>query len=382
MITAVRGALASTLFCSVLLTSTARAEVNVCVEVVKNERALRTRPARPPAEEPSEGPSSQPHRTMVRVKNPPISPQHHDASMTPLGQTSTGYLQRLIEYFVTHQPGHQAVGEGCTYRLRVELYPLRNGWTVFARYSRFNREEWVDQLFPDELSQFAERAVLALLYNKPISSTIQRDTVLRSDTRPPKRWIRGTHHFALQLGTQLRGGALPTVQDDGSLATKARLFSPMTLGLGYRGKFENWGIESMAHLAIGTSKTALSRNPGGGHVDLGGNLAAALHFLRYLNPRGVTSSFIGAGGTFELMWFSVIQNQQLNPYGDSQRSSLFTGGVDVDLVYGWEFMRATSVHWVIQGELHLPAYLVDSENDDGGVHSWMPGLSIRLGVLF
>ena len=300
--------------------------------------------------------------------------------MVPQGQTPLGYLKRLIEYFITHEPGYEAAKSKCQQHLRVDLYPLRRGWTVFARYSGHGREEWVDQLLPDEISQFAERAVLALLHNQPISTTIKRDTVLRADTRVPKRWVGGTHHFAFSLGMQLRGGMLPTVQEDLSVSDEVRLFSPMTFGLGYRGKFENWAIEAMANLGIGTSKTALRSNPDGGHVDMGGVVGASLHFLRYLNPRGVTSFFLGTGGTFELLWFNVIKDKDVRFDGD--RSTILAGGVDVDLIFGWEFMRATAIHWVIQGELHLPTYVADNENDDGGIHSWLPGISVRLGVLF
>ncbi len=224
--------------------------------------------------------------------------------------------------------------------------------------------------------------MLALLYNRPISATIKRDTVLRSDTKIPKRWVGGTHHFGINLGTQLRVGSLPKAQDSGAAESEIRLFSMLSVRVGYRGKFENWGIESMACLGIGTGKTALHENPKGGHIDLGGNASIALHFLRYLNPRGVTSFFLGTGGTFELLWFAAIKHEDKRKGGEDGRNNLVGGGVDLDLVFGWEFMRATSVHWVIQGELHLPAYVLDNENADGGIHSWFPGASLGLGVLF
>jgi hypothetical protein len=101
----------------------------------------------------------------------------------PIGQDPLSYLKRLIEYFVTHERGYVAVEEGCQEHIDLELYPLKQGWTVFARYSANGREERVDTLGADELSQFAERAVTALLYDKPISTTILRDTVLRADSK-------------------------------------------------------------------------------------------------------------------------------------------------------------------------------------------------------
>ena len=253
---------------------------------------------------------------------------------------------------------------------------------MFIRYSAFGREEQVEQLFPDEISQFAERAVHALLYNRPISTTIKRDTVLRSDTKIPKRWVGGTHHFGINLGTQLRVGKIDMAQGDKPVEGEYRAFSLLGFKAGYRGKFENWGIEAAACLGISTSKTAVHRNPSGGHIDLGGDAGIALHFLRYFNPRGVTSFYMGTGGTFELLWFQAVKNETKRATSDESRNTLLSGGVNLDIIFGWEFMRATSVHWVIQGELNLPAYVLDNENADGSIHSYFPGASLGLGVMF
>ena len=58
----------------------------------------------------------------------------------------------------------------------------QDGDVIGIGYSGNGREERVDHLYPDELSQFAERAALALLYDVPISSTINRENVLRADS--------------------------------------------------------------------------------------------------------------------------------------------------------------------------------------------------------
>jgi hypothetical protein len=76
----------------------------------------------------------------------------------PIGQTPVVYLKRLFEHFITHEKGYEAVQEKCDERIRVELYPLAEGWTAFARYTQNGREERADQLFANEISQFAERA--------------------------------------------------------------------------------------------------------------------------------------------------------------------------------------------------------------------------------
>jgi hypothetical protein len=299
----------------------------------------------------------------------------------PIGQNAVGYLKRLLEYFVTHERGYVAVPEGCMERLEVELYPLREGWTAFARYSGTGREERVDALYSDELSQFAERAVLALLYDRPISTTILRDTVLRSDSKRTAQRIRGTNHFILGLGTQLRGGSLPTSQPGGSAVDNIRLFGPIALSLGYRGKFEVWGLEAIGGLGIGTTKSGLNENVNGGHVDYGGNVSVALHFFRYFNPRGLTSLYAGAGGSFEVLWFYQI-NPQDQRGSAGPRSTIASGGFDIDLLVGMEFMRASKVQFFLQTAFMLPAYVVENGDGPSKLHTWFPGAALQLGMIF
>lgn len=404
----------------------ARADVKVCVEVTLRAPEERPKPAAPQrredqapeddAQEPASQPTSQtpgeppplpqtdghgepPDQDRDRLSGVPVqapsptagprpsqqqkeasSQLQVDRSLLPRGQTPDVYLKRLFEHFVTHQEGFVAVDKGCRERIRVELYPLREGWTAFTRYSGHGREERVDRLYADELSQFAERAVLALLGNRPISSTIMRDTVLRADSKRVTRRIRGTHHFLIELGTQLRGGNLPTASDDGGASAEVRLFSPMTLSAGYRARFESWGLEAMSHFGISTSKTSIRENRLGGHVDLGGLFGVNLHFLRYTNPRGLTSFYFGGGSTFELLWFSVIRPEVQRT--DDDRSTLFSGGLTVDAVCGFEFLRASTVQFLLQGELNLPAYEAHTENEDGGLRSWLPGVTVKLGMMF
>jgi hypothetical protein len=392
----------STLFVSNLAQSKPKGMNNkkICVEVVIQEHSSNTKEAKSKQEEkpipkdeiqPDFLPKSEAKRELElikKVRNKMIKQAAKQNRTTtnpllPLGQTPENYLKRLIEHFVTHQEGFEAVSQGCSETIKVELYPLAEGWTVFTRYSANGREERIDKLFPTELSQFAERAVNALLRNVPISATIKRDTVLKADSLKSYQRIKGTNHFVLGLGTQIRGGRFATtlgVDDGGVTEESIRVFSPMTLSTGYRGKFENWGIEAITSLGIGTSSTAPRKNSQGGHIDFGGDFSVSLHFLRYFNPRGLTSFYLGSGSTFELLWFSAIKHQDQRS-GDS-RSTLLSGGLDVDLVFGWEFMRASSVQFFLQGELNVPAYVIDNEDDHGSIHSWFPGLSLKLGMVF
>ena len=148
---------------------------------------------------------------------PPVSVEA--APFLPRGQNPVSYLERLLEHFVTHERGFAAVEEGCQDELIVELYPLREGWTAFSRYTGTGREERVDQLYAAELSAYAERAVLAVLHDLPIAGTINRENVLRADSRRSTQQIRGTSHWVLGLGTQLRTGVFETAQDDGLRTT-------------------------------------------------------------------------------------------------------------------------------------------------------------------
>ena len=181
----------------------------------------------------------------------------------------------------------------------------------------------------------------------------------------------------------MRGGYFDTAKEDGTggVESKVRVFFPLRTGLGYRGKFESWGIESMAQVGIGTNReTSLAKNSQGGHVDYGGDAGIAVHFLHYFDPRGLTSFYLGSGANFELVWFSAMKDDA-HP-DDERRSTLLSGGLDVDGVFGWEFMRASSVQFYLQGELNVPAYAVQSENSHASIDTWFPGFSLKLGVVF
>jgi hypothetical protein len=313
-------------------------------------------------------------------------PRVKSGAHLPLGQTPETYLKRLMEHFVTHERGFIAASQGCKQRIVVDLYPLRLGWTAFARYSGTGREERVDQLLPTELSQFAERSVLALLHDLPISETVDRNNVLWADSLKATQNIRGRGHVVIGVGTRLRGGTFDSAVIDqssssfGDTEQSFRLFTPMLMNVGYRGQFEEFGVEVAGELDIGTSQTAARRNPSGGHIDLGGSAGIVLHAVRYSNVRGLTSLYYGGGATFALHWFSAIRAE-----GDretSSRATLWSGGLDVDAVLGYEFMRASTISFFVQSELNVPAYAVRSENNTGAINTWFPGAALKIGAAF
>jgi len=367
-----RANLAVLIWITFAATAARAADKTVCVSVISREGA-----AKPPTVTPQIAPIFNDDDTpKPRAWTPKPRAIPADLNL-PIGQDPVSYLKRLLEYFITHEKGFVAVQQGCAEHVDVELYPLQDGWTAFARYSGTGREERVDTLTSDELSQFAERVVLALVYDKPISTTILRDTVLRSDSKRATQRIRGTSHFLLGLGTQVRlATALPTAQSDGSARDSVRAFGPISISLGYRGKFEAWAVETIVGLSIGTAKTGLRENLQGGNIDYGGNVSFAIHFLRYLNPRALTSWYLGAGGSFEVLWFYQINS------GANSRSTFAAGGFDIDLVGGVEFLRASRAQLFLQGALLVPAYAIENGDGPNPVKAWFPGASLTLGMLF
>lgn len=308
-------------------------------------------------------------------------PRVQSGAHLPLGQTPEAYFRRLLEHFVTHERGFVAVKQGCEQRIVVDLYPLRFGWTAFASYTGTGREERVDQLLPTELSQFAERSVLALLRDVPISETVDRNNVLWADSLKSTQSVRGRGHVVIGLGTRLRGGMFHTADDNGDASQPTlRLFHPMLAAVGYRGQFEEFGVEAAGELDIGASQVAADRNPSGGHVDFGGSTGFSLHAMRYLNARGLSSLYVGGGATFALHWFTVIKPEAERVGGP--RSTLWSGGLDVDAIVGYELMRASAISFYLQAELNVPAYAVRNENDAGSVNTWFPGGALKLGTIF
>lgn len=303
-----------------------------------------------------------------------------DVPPDPYAIDPARYLERMVRYEVTHERGFEAVEQDCKERLTVELYPLRSGWTVFGRYTGSSREEKIDHVQLDEFVSLAQRISRALLRDQPITDTITRENVLRDDSEADLRTIRGDGHFVMALGGELRVGEMPTIADSGT-ADELRFLTPLSVHLGYRGKYQAWGLDAFVRGSIGTNKRAERRNPEGGHVDYDGGLGLGLHFLRYLNAGGMTSLYFGGGAQFRLSAFSVI-NAEADRAEKNDRETLYGGGLDASLLFGMEFMRASSVHFFWQLEAHAPAYKFDTEVDAGGLDTWMPGGLFQIGMVF
>src|SRR6185503_6760884 len=213
-------------------------------------------------------------------------------------------------------------------RLAIELYPLEQGGTVFARYSGAEREEKVDHADLDEFGELAQRVAFALLRNRSISHTITRENVLRSDSETNLRTINGTGHFVFGMGTQARIGSLPTAQSPSQAAVgEIRFLTPVSVQAGYRRKLRAWGLDAFGRWNLGTENTGIHRNDVGGHVDYTWSMLAGLHFLHYMDAPGVNSFYFGGGAAFELAFFNVIRPVSERTF--TERDSLVGGGLNI-----------------------------------------------------
>jgi len=381
----------------------ARAATQVCVSVEQKSWYRPTLPS-PPRAAPAPAPSAAPPAAAKAGPDGEPVPPPPSPPLPTFGPLSSGapqpsggeaggrtraaaheidptlYLKRMIEYEVTHEPGFAAVDHGCQQRLVVELYQLENGWTVFARYA--DREEKVDRAELDEFVELAQRLTFALLRNRTVAQTITRENVLRSDSERDLRTVEGSGHFIFGMGTELRLAELPTAQGQTlPVANELRILTPVSIEAGYRRKIHSWGFDAFGRVGLGTEQTGIHDNDLGGHVDYSWSLSAGLHFLRYLDAPGINSLYFGGGAAFELAFFDAIRPLAQRTV-TTDRDTLVGGGLNVDLLVGYEFLRASSIHFFGQLELDAPTYLLKTENDSGAIDTYMPGALAQIGIIF
>jgi hypothetical protein len=369
---------------AILIWSTpAAATTRVCVSV---QQKSWYRPPPPPhvavpATTDGDAPSAPPPALPTPYLPPPAGGDptaHAHAAAHEIDPTL--YLKRMLEYEVTHESGFLAVGESCQQRLVVELYQLESGWTVFGHYG--DREEKVDRAELDEFVELAQRLAFALLRGRSVGQTITRENVLRSDSERDLRTVEGTGHFIFGMGTEVRLAQLPTAQGQSlAAAPELRLLTPVSVEAGYRRKLHAWGFDAFGRVDLGTEQTGIHDNDLGGHVDYSFSLSAGLHFLRYLDAAGINSFYFGGGAAFELAFFDAIR-PLAERTATTDRDLLVGGGLNVDLLVGYEFLRASSIHFFGQLELDVPTYLLKTENNSGSIDAYMPGAVAQIGIIF
>ena len=102
--------------------------------------------------------------------------------------------------------------------------------------------------------------------------------------------------------------------------------------------------------------------------------------LHYTDAPGVTSFYFGGGAAFELAFFSPIKALQNRSSGD--RDTLVAGGLNIDLILGYEFLRASSLHFFAQAQVEAPTYVLRTEDDSGSINTYMPGAMAQIGIIF
>jgi hypothetical protein len=230
--------------------------------------------------------------------------------------------------------------------------------------------------------ELAQRLTFALLRGRSVGQTITRENVLRSDSERDLRTVEGTGHFIFGMGTEVRLAQLPTAQGQSlPTATELRLLTPVSVEAGYRRKLHAWGFDAFGRVDLGTEQTGIHDNDLGGHVDYSFSLSAGLHFLRYLDPAGINSFYFGGGAAFELAFFDAVRPIAARTAA-TDRDLLVGGGLNVDLLVGYEFLRASSIHFFGQLELDVPTYLLKTENDSGSIDTYMPGAVAQIGIIF
>ena len=273
------------------------------------------------------------------------------AAREPARDDPTLHLRRMLEYEVTHEPGFAAVDERCEQRLVIELYQLESGWTVFGRYSGTEREEKVDHAELDEFAELAQRLVYALLRNKfdqPHHHARERAARRQRaepahDQRHQPPAVRHGHAPYSSRTCRRRRGQTAAARDRGADPHAAQ--HPV----GYRRKLRAWGLDAFGRLNLGTENTGVRSNDLGGHVDYSKSGLLGLNFLHYTDAPGVNSFYFGGGAAFEIAQFEVIRPLD-EPRRRHARHAL-GGGLNIDLLVGYEFMRASSVHFFGQLEV-------------------------------
>jgi len=374
-------------------------EVTVCVSVrtrswssddeagaPKDKPATPPKTRTPPAETQPSGTESGPILPLADPTETPAKPAVTTRVVTDVPHPApafdeAAYLTRMFEYEVTHEVGFAAVKNGCQQHLDVELYPLPGGWTVFARYSGNQREEKIDSVSVDELGVLARRLTRALLRDVPVNETITRTSVLKADTEQRLRKIGVQGHVLFGLGSALRFGLLPNAETESDAPqAQERFLTPATILLGYRGKFQEWGIDAFLRGNLGITERTPNANRPGGHVDYAGGLSLGLHFLHYFDPEGITSLYAGGGASFELTFLTMIRPEDRRT--ESDRDTVVSGGLNLDAVAGYEFMRASAIHFFVQLELNVPTYGIRFERTWGVVDTYLPGAVAHIGVIF
>ncbi len=265
-------------------------------------------------------------------------------------------LLRLVESELDRHPSHQAVRQGCTSYLRIELIqidPIDGG----GRYLTARINEQVPERVRIDgrgLLPALERLLTVVLHNDPVKL---RGPVTRTwFGEQGEAFVRGKNAYSLEafeLFTPL-GGELQTLP--GLVLSGRRETRAWYLGLRLGG--------------------ALSPNIPDDRTVLEAWLKTELEAGLFANPSGTSSLFAALllGGEFQRFTGPAPL------LGTAARGSAVSGGFSPGLRGGLELLRSAEARVTIFAQISLPAF-VSSDPDGGVVNQWLPTAAIGGGAL-
>lgn len=280
------------------------------------------------------------------------------------------FFQRYMKYTISHEEGFIATDVQCDEVLSVELYPIAEGWSVFARYTGTSTEESIDKLRYDEVKSYSERVVQSLLYKKDFSSTINRYNVLSSDSHKKLRKIKGESQAFFAMGMSPRLAKIGKDSESRNWVAS----NPFIARMGNKYSYDRWSVQVHGHLGINLNKNSILAANKQGEVKFAGEGGLGVQFLYTPAAKKLTGIYYGAGGTMKVQSFTA--------FGEYHDQSLYGGGLDVDLVTGYEFFRASGREVFVQLEANLPTYVIQARKGNGYVDSWTPASTLIVGLNF
>ncbi|MBX3246587.1 MAG: hypothetical protein KF901_05335 [Myxococcales bacterium] len=239
---------------------------------------------------------------------------------------------------------------------------------------RLGARREVDEVQVDELAALAERLVTSLLGDRTLEETLTRRTVLRADSEAAMRRVRGDGRFLFAIGTELIAGKMPRAPRGGEVERRFHVVAPLVLSFGARNHFRAWALDAAGSLLVGTSRQS-PVHAGRGHADYTFGFTAALRFLRYARPDAMSSLYGGGGASFQIHRYLIM------PGTTGRDQGLIGGGMNLDLVLGVELMRTSALGFFLEAVAHVPTYLFDSQNVNGRLEAYLPGLLVQIGLL-
>lgn len=295
-----------------------------------------------------------------------LTPEDNIESKTELVQ----FFKRYMEYTISHEQGYISVKQNCDEVLTIELYAIPEGWSVFARYTGTAQEESVDKLKLDEIQSFSERIVQALFYKKDFETTVDRYNVISSDSHKKLKKMKGERQAFFAAGVSPRR----MLSGKNYSSREVQYSNPFVMRLGSKYSYSHWSMQVHGHAGFNPNKSSLLDTNKVGEVVFAGEGGIGVQFLYTPEIKALTGAYFGTGGTMKV--------QSYTAFGETQDQILFGGGLDLDLISGWEVFRGTQREAFIQVELNLPTYLVQSRKSNGFIDSWTPSVTGLIGMNF